>query len=309
MHFGQVQDLRTIDFALPADHPRTAPLLASLPAPVGAAAEAGAQIHIGCAQWGGASMVGKFYPSGSKANSFLGHYSRQLNTVELNSSFYATPGAPAVERWREMVPRGFRFSPKVPGAISHRAQLVGAEDLTYGFCRNVALFGDCLGRAFLQLPPHFRSGKERELVNYVYSFPDSIPLAVELRSGTWFRERTVFDRLHDVFEERGVVSVLTDVAGRRDVLHQRLTTGTAFIRFTGNAPHVSDYTRLDAWVRRLGHWLQAGLRELYFYIHQTRTIDAVISVAYMADRMNQELNTGLALPALRDVKLPATGRS
>lgn len=61
--------------------------------------------------------------------------------------------------------------------------------------------------------------------------------------------------------------VITDVAGRRDVLHQRLTNKTAFIRFGANDLHASDYTRLTEWAERCSQWIEQGLEELYFFIH------------------------------------------
>ena len=61
---------------------------------------------------------------------------------------------------------------------------------------------------------------------------------------------------------------MSDVAGRRDVLHMKLTTKKAFIRFTGNSLHKSDFERLDEWSDQIQNWRDHGLEELYFFLHQ-----------------------------------------
>ena len=58
-----------------------------------------------------------------------------------------------------------------------------------------------------------------------------------------------------------------DTAGRRDMLHMRLTTTSAFIRYVG-ANAESDYARLDDWLQRLTDWKKLGLQNLYFFVHQ-----------------------------------------
>ena len=40
-----------------------------------------------------------------------------------------------------------------------------------------------------------------------------------------------------------ISNVIVDTAGRRDLMHMRLTNPTAFVRYVG-ANHESDYTRL-----------------------------------------------------------------
>jgi len=66
------------------------------------------------------------------------------------------------------------------------------------------------------------------------------------------------------FYKNNLTLLLTDTAGRRDVLHQRLTSKTAFIRFVANDLHATDYKRMDEWITRLKNWIDNGLEEIYF---------------------------------------------
>jgi uncharacterized protein YecE (DUF72 family) len=80
--------------------------------------------------------------------------------------------------------------------------------------------------------------------------------------------------------------VMTDVAGRRDVLHMSLTSSAAMIRFTGNELHPSDFARLDAWAERLAGWFEAGLSELYFFMHQPEESTAPAIANYFIRKLN-----------------------
>jgi uncharacterized protein YecE (DUF72 family) len=62
-------------------------------------------------------------------------------------------------------------------------------------------------------------------------------------------------------------AVITDTAGRQDVLHMQLTIPKAFVRFVGNSLHPSDYPRIDMWAKRLKQWIDAGIEEIYFFMH------------------------------------------
>jgi hypothetical protein len=62
--------------------------------------------------------------------------------------------------------------------------------------------------------------------------------------------------------------VMTDVAGRRDVLTIGATTDVVFVRFVGNSGHPSDGERLKQWVIALSEWVDSGIKEIYFFLHQ-----------------------------------------
>jgi uncharacterized protein YecE (DUF72 family) len=85
--------------------------------------------------------------------------------------------------------------------------------------------------------------------------------------------------------------VITDTAGRFDVIHQRLTTKTAFIRFTANDLHPTDYQRLDKWILRVNNWTSNGLEHLYFFMHTPNKCLCPQLVQYFIQGLNT--TTGL----------------
>src|SRR5579883_2836418 len=99
MDFGKVQYLDNIDFTLPPDDPVTEQLwrrLASAPPASGVEPffRQSLQVYVGGTEWGRTSWLGRAYPQGTKPKDFLHWYSRQFNTIELNTLFYGLP-APA----------------------------------------------------------------------------------------------------------------------------------------------------------------------------------------------------------------------
>ena len=84
-------------------------------------------------------------------------------------------------------------------------------------------------------------------------------------------------------------AVITDTAGRRDCAHMQPTIPKAFIRYVGNSLHPSDYSRTDAWVNRMQHWLDKGLQELYFFMHMHDETYSPELTVYLVDQLNASL--------------------
>lgn len=106
----------------------------------------------------------------------------------------------------------------------------------------------------------------------------------------------VADRFYALLEENNVTNIITDTAGRRDLLHMHLTTSKAFIRYVG-ANHESDYTRLDDWFDRIKSWIEiGGLEDIYFFVHQNLEKASPLLSAYFIKRLNNELGYNLHVP-------------
>ena len=73
---------------------------------------------------------------------------------------------------------------------------------------------------------------------------------MEFRHTDWYNDREVSAELFELLKNNGITNVLVDTAGRRDLMHMRLSTPTAFVRWVG-ANDPSDYSRLDEWVERI----------------------------------------------------------
>ncbi|MDA0196427.1 MAG: DUF72 domain-containing protein [Bacteroidetes bacterium] len=134
------------------------------------------------------------------------------------------------------------------------------------------------------------------LAEYMQSLPNDFPVTLELRHEGWFSDPVVIDETFAMLEETGKGAVITDVAGRRDCLHQRLTNGTAFIRFNGYDLHPSDYQRLDDWIIRIKSWIDQGIPEVHFYCHQEDEAHTPITADYFIKNLNEKCGLNLKRP-------------
>jgi uncharacterized protein YecE (DUF72 family) len=73
--------------------------------------------------------------------------------VEINSTFYRPHQPRTFERWAASVPVRFRFSAKLPKAITHEARLQGCGGALTAFFDAIAGLGPKLGGVLVLLPP------------------------------------------------------------------------------------------------------------------------------------------------------------
>ncbi len=297
MEFGKVQRIDNIDFTLPPDDAVTEQLWTRL----SNVSRQPLRVHVGGTEWGRSSWVGRAYPLGIKSKDFLSSYSRQFDTVELNTLFYGLQSPAVIERWASSVGSDFRFCPKFPETISHKLQLANAGRETADFVEALQYFGGKLGPSFLQLSDRYGPDRAGILQQYVRELPPGFQVAVELRSEEWFRQGSYGAAIRETFElflELGIGTVITDVAGRRDVLHMRLTNPVAFVRFVTNSLHPTDYQRADAWVERIGTWAGKGLREVYIFVHSPEEVTSPEMMKYLVGRMNERYGMAMRVPNL-----------
>ena len=286
MQFGKVDDPSRVDFSLPKDAVDTARVLKPFKN------DEHPEIYVGCAKWNRADLKG-FYPRGTKDE--LAYYSTQFNCIELNATFYNMPTKKQVEIWRKKTPPGFRFFPKLTNSISHYKRLIGVKSLVNEFCDAIMAFEEKLGMAFLQLHDNFAPKDFERLQTMLQEFPKGMPLAVEVRNEKWFSDKENFNQYTQLLEDLGMANIIVDTAGRRDMLHMRLTSPEAFIRYVG-ANHSSDKDRLDEWVKRIKKWKTAGLQKLYFFVHQNVELESPLLAAHFIQELNKALKMDLHLP-------------
>lgn len=289
MKFGQVENPDLIDFTLPKSHPNTEKILSRYQD-----LKKSLNISVGCAKWNKTDLKG-FYPRGTKDE--LSYYATQFNSIELNATFYGLPSVEQVTAWRDKTPENFKFFPKITNTISHYRRLIEVDDAVTRYAEAVIAFQQKLGMVFLQLHDNFKTKNLDRLVRFVERWPRELPLGIELRNHEWFSDEVIFDETTQLFEEHGITNIIVDTAGRRDMLHMRLTTPTAFVRYVG-ANTDSDYTRLDDWVARLKEWKNAGLQNLYFFVHQNVEKASPLLSAYFIEKINQELGGALKIPQM-----------
>jgi uncharacterized protein YecE (DUF72 family) len=127
------------------------------------------------------------------------------------------------------------------------------------------------------------------LDRFLEAFPDTVPLAVEVRHPSFFEPTPSADDYFQMLTDHRVSTVITDVAGRRDVCHMRLTARNVLIRFVGNGLHPTDYTRIQAWAGRIKQWTSAGLHSVYFFTHEPDNLLAPELAAYGVETFRKQM--------------------
>ncbi len=286
MKFGSAENPEQIDLSLPEDHPETKKVLSSNKN------ANSSELYVGCAKWNRKDLK-NFYPRGTKDE--LEYYGSQFNAVELNATFYRIFDKEQVETWREKVPKNFKFFPKVNRYISHLKWLNDVEGRTDDFINSIVHFRKKLGTVFLQFRGNFKPKFFDRVQNFIEYWPEGIPLAVEFRHSDWFEDEKVTNELYALLEENNVANLIVDTAGRRDLLHMRLTNNEAFVRYVG-ANHPTDVTRLDEWVNRLQKWNEQGLEKIHFFVHQNKEKKSPLLATHFIQKMNEATGTDLKAP-------------
>jgi len=295
MKFGKVDNPDDFEFVLPKDHVGTKKIL-------GNKALKKTNMFVGCAKWNKKDLKG-FYPRGTKDE--LTYYATQFNSIELNATFYRIFPSSTVEKWYQKSGDDFKFFPKVPQIISQFRRLQNCTDEQGAYLDSIAHLKEKLGMIFLQMHPNFAPKSFEVLQKFIENWPKGFPLAVELRHTDWFNTDVAKD-LYALFEKHKISNIIVDTAGRRDLLHMKLTSKDAFIRYNG-ANHKSDYTRLDDWVNRIEIWIKQGLKNLYFFVHQNHEQASPLLSKYFIEQLNARLSVKLKVPNLpnkgNDLKL------
>ena len=139
---------------------------------------------VGTAGW---SFPPREQPRFPGEGSHLERYARVFPAVEINSTFHRPHRESTFARWAESVPAGFRFSLKMPRAITHDAKLVDARHLVDDFLRQIAPLGKRAGCLLAQLPPKLEL-EVRVARGFLSHLRDAFggTIALEPRHESWF---------------------------------------------------------------------------------------------------------------------------
>jgi uncharacterized protein YecE (DUF72 family) len=147
--------------------------------------------------WAHRPWIGTFLPAGTPAGRELHAYSRLLNAVEGNTTFYASPAPATVRRWAQAAHPGFRFVFKVPRRVTHELRLADADAEIAAFVDLLAPLGDLVGGMTLQLPASFAPVDLGVLEAQIRRLPSGIAWSVEVRHPAFFTgpTRAALDRM------------------------------------------------------------------------------------------------------------------
>jgi uncharacterized protein YecE (DUF72 family) len=211
-----------------------------------------AKIHLGTAAWSIPRAEQKRFPPGE---SLLARYAQVFPAAEINSTFYRPHRSATFERWARSVPRTFRFSVKLPGAITHDRRLAGSAPLLDEFLEQIAPLGARLGCLLVQLPPSlaFDARVARAFFTALRRRFDR-NVALEPRHASWFEARA--DLLLDDFK---IARVAADPPRVEGVVDPGGWAGLAYFRLHGS-PRMYYSSYEDSFLEALAIKLDALLR-------------------------------------------------
>jgi len=232
-----------------------------------------ARIRVGTQGWNYDAWVGPFYPSGTRPTEFLTIFARAFDTVEVDSTFYATPSAKTVRGWAQRTPDDFLFALKLPQEITHERRLRNVDDAASEFFDVARELGHKLGPILIQLGPDFGPNELPAVAQFLPKLPRDIRFAIEFRQRAW-----IHDGVLALLAEHNVALTLSD--GRwiqRKQMMQLATRPTAdftYVRLMGIDQSIVDYSRiqidrtrdLESWTSVLWPYAEQG-REAFVYVN------------------------------------------
>lgn len=187
--------------------------------------------RVGCSSWTSDAWWGPVYPSGLKDGDRLAWYAKRWDTVEVDSSYYASPSPFLVRRWASVTPDGFLFTLKFPRDLLDPKHAVDPAAVAK-FVGTAKLLGPKLGPILLQFPPWVKPGRAEKFLEEILGALEPGPrYSVELRDAGWFHGPT-FEALCRRLSDRQVAlawSFLTYV----DV-PPAVTADFVYLRFIGD---------------------------------------------------------------------------
>jgi uncharacterized protein YecE (DUF72 family) len=187
---------------------------------------------------------GILYPEGIAKNRWFEFFSREFDTVEMNSTFYHLPKAKTVEHWSQKAPESFLFSFKAPRGITHYKKLRNVREDLLLFLHLLKPIKHRIASLLFQLPPSLHRD-DALLGEFLTALPHGggWRFALEFRHESWYDE-TVYAMLH----RHGTAIVQHDF-GRREPCGVA-TAAFAYLRLHGPDGHYRgsyDDAALERW--------------------------------------------------------------
>ena len=234
---------------------------------------------IGCAGWSITRQEAAAFPD---PGSHLERYAAVFDAVEINSSFYRPHQSATYARWADSVPERFRFSVKLPKAITHEARLSGIDAALSVFAQQAGALGGKLACVLVQLPPSL-SCDTAVAGDFFARLGESFgcTIACEARHPDWFS-----DEASALLQRHGVTRVIADPAKGQEGAHVP-TTATIYARLHG-APRVYYSSYAPGYLAQLADDMDTHAR-------QGRTVWCIFDNTASGAALSNALTCALAL--------------
>jgi uncharacterized protein YecE (DUF72 family) len=238
-----------------------------------------AQLFAGTSGWAYPSWKPAFYPEKLAQKKFLGYYTTQLNTVEVNFTFRQLVKETTIQNWMEQAPANFRFGVKAHQMITHLKRLKATEEFLPRFLATIEPLASAgkLGPVLFQLPPNLKFDAGL-LKDFLAILPRTVPSAFEFRHESWFVDET--------WEVLKSFQVALCVAENETRTTPDVTTAAfAYYRFR-KPSYTGDERR--SMVERMREHIAAG-RDVFAYFKHEETPDGAL---YAVDMLREAGSPG-----------------
>jgi uncharacterized protein YecE (DUF72 family) len=238
-------------------------------------------VRIGCSGWNYQTWRGgEFYPKGCPPSRWLEHYSREFDTVEVNSTFYRLAKPNAVANWLKQTPEDFVFALKASRYLTHIKRLTALDEgiKRYYDAIEPLVGSPKLGPIVWQLPPNFKRDEER-LEAALAALPEGRH-CFEFRHPTWFT-----DNVYAMLRAYGVALVIGDRKGLDFQTHE-MTTDWTLVRFHhGHRGRRGNYSEseLEEWAQRIETWRRRV--EVFAYFNNDWEVFAPRNARWLRKRL------------------------
>src|SRR5271169_1268941 len=228
-------------------------------------------IRIGIGGWTYEPWRGTFYPDKLPQKRELEYLSRQLNSIEINGTYYGSQKPASFAKWRDETPDGFVFSVKAPRFVMNREVLAGAEStIARFFASGVMELKNKLGPINWQFMPT----KNFNPVDFK-AFLKLLPIEVGSRV-----LRHVVEVRHDSFRSPAFVALAREhgvaVVIAADSAYPQIADATApfvYARIMGTqATNEMGYSdaALNLWAAQARGWAEGAAPDGLDYVGQQR---------------------------------------
>ena len=217
-------------------------------------------LFVGVSGFSYSGWKGNFYPKDLKSEDFLAYYSQKLDSVEINSSFYAPPTTVMLKSWAAKTSDKFRFAVKSPRQITHILKLgTGSTESAQRLDSTLRLLGSKRGPILFQLPPFLQ--QDLKLLESFLTGTSQVDKKVfEFRHESWLAEQT-----YALLEKHETGFCVAETEDMKPVM--RVIGDIAYFRLRKD---VYDATNVDSWSTRIGE-LSKDAKETYVYLRHDET--------------------------------------
>ncbi len=263
-------------------------------------------IRLGLTMWSHPFWQQHFYGSGTQAAQRLEKYAQVFNTVEGNTTFYASPSPSTVNNWKTATEETFRFTFKLPKSITHQNMLSGCQDELKTFMTLMQPLHERVGMWTIQLPAAFGPQHLEQLKKFRNYFPTQFPLGVEVRHPSFFTKGEAEKALNHWLHEENIDRIIMDsrplFSAKRDSdaiidaqrkkpkvpVHAISTGEKPMIRFIGHPEMEENLIFFEPWLKKLPQWIAEG-KQPYLMVHTPDNHYAPELAATLYKKMQQAI--------------------